>query len=76
MRESWKRFAPPRSVHAGRYVARKRSVWRWAVLGHYKMGKRLQLTIEEDRFDCQRKPASIEREAVLDIGPVETGAAA
>lgn len=36
------------------------------VLGHYKMGKHLQLTIEEDRFDWKRKPASIEREAVLD----------
>jgi hypothetical protein len=41
------------------------------------MGKHLQLTIEEDRFDWQLKPASIEREAVLDIGgPDETGAAA
>jgi hypothetical protein len=47
------------------------------VLGRYKMGKHLQLTIEEDRFDWQLKPASIEREAVLDIGgPDETGAAA
>jgi hypothetical protein len=46
------------------------------VLGRYKMGKHLQLTIEEDRFDWQRKPASIEREPVLDIGPDETGAAA
>jgi len=36
------------------------------VLGHYKMGKHLQLTIEEDRFDGQRKLASIEREASLD----------
>jgi len=36
------------------------------VLGHYKMGKHLQLTIEEDRFDCKRKPASIEQEAPLD----------
>jgi len=36
------------------------------VLGHYKMGKHLQLTIEEDRFDWKRKPASIEREASLD----------
>jgi transposase len=36
------------------------------VLGHYKMGKHLQLTIEEDRFAWQRKPASIEREAALD----------
>lgn len=36
------------------------------VLGHYKMGKHLQLTIEEDRFDWKRKPGSIEREAALD----------
>jgi hypothetical protein len=36
------------------------------VLGHYKMGKHLQLTIEEDRFDWKRKPESIEREAALD----------
>ena len=36
------------------------------VLGHYKMGKHLQLTIEEDRFDWKRKAASIEREAALD----------
>jgi transposase len=36
------------------------------VLGHYKMGKHLQLTIEEDRFDWKRKPAGIEREAALD----------
>jgi transposase len=36
------------------------------VLGHYKMGKHLQLTIEEDRFDWKRQPASIEREASLD----------
>jgi hypothetical protein len=36
------------------------------VLGHYQMGRHLQLTIEEDRFDWQRKPASIEREAALD----------
>lgn len=36
------------------------------VLGHYKMGKHLQLTIEEDRFEWTRKPASIEREASLD----------
>lgn len=36
------------------------------VLGHYKMGKHLQLIIEEDRFDWKRKPASIEREAALD----------
>ena len=36
------------------------------VLGHYKMGKHLQLTIDENRFDWQRKPASIEREAALD----------
>jgi len=36
------------------------------VLGHYKMGKHLQLTIEEDHFDWQRKLASIERETSLD----------
>jgi transposase len=36
------------------------------VLGHYKMGKHFQLTIEDDRFSCQRKPANIEREASLD----------
>src|SRR5215469_5620781 len=36
------------------------------VLGHYKMGKHLQLTIEEDRFDWKRKLAGIEREAALD----------
>jgi transposase len=36
------------------------------VLGHYKMGKHIQLTIEDDRFSCQRKPANIEREAALD----------
>ena len=36
------------------------------VLGHYKMGKHLQLTIEEDGFDWKRKPSSIEREASLD----------
>jgi len=36
------------------------------VLGQYKMGKHLQLTIEEDRFDWKRKPTSIEREAALD----------
>jgi transposase len=36
------------------------------LLGHYKMGKHLQLTIEEDRFDWQRKAGSIEREAALD----------
>ena len=36
------------------------------VLGHYKMGKHLQLTIEEDRFDWKRKPTNIEREAALD----------
>ena len=36
------------------------------VLGHYKMGKHLQLTIEEDRFEWKRKPAGIEREAALD----------
>jgi len=36
------------------------------VLGHYKMGKHLQLTIEEERFDWKRKAAGIEREAALD----------
>lgn len=36
------------------------------VLGHYKMGKHFQLTIEEERFGWQRKPANIEREAALD----------
>lgn len=36
------------------------------VLGRYKMAKHLQLTIEEDRFDWNRKPVSIEREAALD----------
>jgi len=36
------------------------------VLGRYKMGKHFQLTIAEDRFGWQRKPASIEREAALD----------
>jgi transposase len=36
------------------------------VLGRYKMGKHLQLSIEEDRFDWKRKPAGIEREAALD----------
>jgi transposase len=36
------------------------------VLGHYKMGKHLQLTIEEDRFDWERKAGSIQREAALD----------
>jgi transposase len=36
------------------------------VLGHYKMGKHLELTIEEDRFDWKRKTGSLEREAALD----------
>jgi hypothetical protein len=36
------------------------------VLGHYKMGKHFQWTIEDDHFAWQRKPASIEREAALD----------
>jgi transposase len=36
------------------------------VLGHYKMGKHLQLTIQQDRFDWKRKTGSIEREASLD----------
>jgi transposase len=44
------------------------------MLGHYKMGKHLQLTIEEDRFDWKRKPGSIEREAALDgIYVIRTG---
>jgi transposase len=44
------------------------------LLGHYKMGKHLQLTIEEDRFDWKRKPGSIEREAALDgIYVIRTG---
>jgi transposase len=36
------------------------------VLGRYKMGKHFQLTIEDERFGWQRKPANIEREAALD----------
>jgi len=36
------------------------------VLGRYKVGKHFQLTIEEDCFGWQRKPANIEREAALD----------
>ena len=36
------------------------------MLGRYKVGKHFQLTIEEDSFRWQRKPASIEREAALD----------
>lgn len=36
------------------------------VLGRYKMGKHLQLTMEEEGFDWKRKPASMEREAALD----------
>lgn len=36
------------------------------VLGHYKMGKHFELTIEEERFDWKRKAASIAREAALD----------
>jgi transposase len=36
------------------------------VLGRYKMGKHVQLTIEEHCFRWERKPASIEREAALD----------
>ena len=44
------------------------------LLGHYKMGKHLQLTIEEERFDWKRKPGSIEREAALDgIYVIRTG---
>lgn len=36
------------------------------VLGRYKMGKHLQLIIEEDRFAWKPKAGSIEREAALD----------
>jgi hypothetical protein len=36
------------------------------VLGRYKMGKHFQLLIEEDRFRCERKQDSIDREAALD----------
>jgi transposase len=36
------------------------------VLGRYKMGKHVRLTIEEDSFRWERKPTSIEREAALD----------
>jgi transposase len=36
------------------------------VLGRYKMGKHFGLSIEEDGFRCERKQASIEREAALD----------
>jgi len=36
------------------------------VLGRYKMGKHFQLSIEEQSFRWERKPASIEREAALD----------
>jgi transposase len=36
------------------------------VLGHYKMGKHFQLTIEDDCFRWERKSGSIEREAALD----------
>jgi len=44
------------------------------LLGHYKMGKHLQLTIEEERFDWKPKPGSIEREAALDgIYVIRTG---
>ena len=47
-------------IHAGRYVATKEiSLAVSKVLGRYKTAKHLQLTIEEDRFDWQRKPASI-----------------
>lgn len=36
------------------------------LLGHYKVGKHFELTIEDDTFRWQRKPATIEREAALD----------
>jgi transposase len=36
------------------------------VLGHYKMGKHYQLTIEDDGFQWERKQANIQREASLD----------
>jgi transposase len=36
------------------------------VLGHYKMGKHYQLTIEDDGFRWERKQANIQREASLD----------
>lgn len=36
------------------------------VLGHYKMGKHFQLSIEEDQFDWKRKEENIAREAALD----------
>jgi len=36
------------------------------VLGRYKMGKHFRLSIEEDKFECQRKQENIEREAALD----------
>ncbi len=36
------------------------------ILGRYKMGKHFRLFIEEDGFRCERKQASIEREAALD----------
>jgi transposase len=36
------------------------------VINRYKMGKHFQLHIEEDKFQYERKAASIEREASLD----------
>ena len=36
------------------------------LLGRYKMGKHYQLTIEDDSFRWDRKPASIDKEAALD----------
>jgi len=36
------------------------------ILGRYKMGKHFSLFIEENRFRCERKQNSIEREAALD----------
>lgn len=36
------------------------------VLGHYKVGKHYQLTIEDNGFRWARKPANIERESALD----------
>jgi transposase len=36
------------------------------VLGRHRMGKHFELTIEQDRCEWKRRPASIEREAALD----------
>jgi transposase len=36
------------------------------VLGRYKVGKHFHLTIEDDSFRWERKPANIQREAALD----------